>query len=99
MISMKFYLPVILLRTTKTEKFPTPYSTYMKARPTEQVKVLLVQNASKTNVPSRKNVFVYVGGCNNVFTQKKGIHTDAGVNSFYLLCHCHSTKSTSNFFI
>lgn len=44
-------------------------------------------------------MFIYVGGYNNVFTQKKGIHTDTGANCFYLSFHCHSRKSTSSYFI
>lgn len=60
-----------IVQTTKIEKSPTWYSTYMKVCPSERVKVLTVQNACYTNVPSRKNVFIYVGGYNNVFIQKK----------------------------
>lgn len=51
-----------IVQTTKTEKFPTQYSTYMKACPSEQLKVLTGQNARQTNAPSRKNIFICVGG-------------------------------------
>lgn len=74
-----------IAQTTNMEKFPTLYSTYMKVCPRQEVKALTVKNASQANVPSKENVFIYVAGYNNAFTQKTEIHTDARVNFLFIV--------------
>lgn len=75
------------------------YSTYMTVCPTGQVKALTAKNGSQENVPPKENVFIYVGGYNNAFTQKREICTDTEVNSLYLLFLCHIRKPASYHFI
>lgn len=86
-------------QSTNTEIFPTLYGIYMKVHPREPEKALRQKNASEANVLFKENAFIYIGEYNNAFTQKRENCTDTGVNSFYVLFHCHIRKPTPYHFI